>query len=127
MARGANVILVYVGSSENFGVFDALTYAVTDDIAPIVSVSYGSCEIDTSTTELNTYTNVTNEAAAQGQTVINSAGDSGSTTCYGDTDLNLVQQETPSVDFIADLPNVTGVGGQDNNARAINKRQTHKI
>ena len=111
MARGANVILVYVGDSVNLGVFDAMTYAVTDDIAPIISISYGDCELDNAASDIASYNNTTTEAAVQGQTVITSAGDSGSTTCFGDTYLSLAQQETPSVDVIADLPNVTGIGG----------------
>lgn len=110
-APGAQVIMIYAGDYPNIGAFDAVTYAVQHNVAPIISLSYGACELDISPSGLNTYNALAQQANVQGQTILTAAGDSGSTTCFGDTDLTLAQQETPSVDFIADLPNVTGIGG----------------
>ncbi len=111
IASGAGIDLVYTGDSPNYGVFDSVTYAVTEDIAPVITLSYGDCELNISTADLNSYNAVAEQATVQGQTLITSSGDSGSTTCYGDTNLSSAQQETPSVDFPASSPYYTGIGG----------------
>ncbi len=111
MAPGAAINFVYAGNSPNYSVFDAVTYAVTEDVAPVITLSYGSCEIDTSSSEVQQATQMGEQANAQGQTIIASTGDSGSTTCFGDQDLSLVEQETPAVDFPANVANITGLGG----------------
>ncbi len=111
IAPGAGIDLVYTGDSPNHDVFDAVTYAVTEDIAPIVTLSYGDCELNRSTADLNSYNAVAEQATVQGQTLITASGDNGSTTCHGDTDLSTAQQETPSVDFPASSPYYTGIGG----------------
>ena len=49
IARGATINFVYTGSSPNYGSFDAFGYAVTQNIAPIISISYGACELGLST------------------------------------------------------------------------------
>ncbi len=46
IAPGATIYFVYVGSSANFSVFDALTYAIDARTAPVITISYGSCESD---------------------------------------------------------------------------------
>ncbi len=111
MAPGANVYFVYTGNNPNYGAFDALTYAITEDIAPIVGVSYGDCELNFSPSDLNSFTSLASQANSQGQTVISAAGDDGSTTCYGITGLTTTQQQTPSVNVPSNLPTVTGIGG----------------
>ncbi len=47
IAKGlSNLYLVYAGDSPNYSVADSLMYAVSEDIAPVVSYSYGGCELD---------------------------------------------------------------------------------
>lgn len=111
MARGAQIIFVYTGDSFNYGVFSAITYSVMHNLAPIITVSYGSCELAFSSSTLAQYSALAQQASAQGQTIITSTGDAGSTSCFLDTNLTLAQQETPSVGVLADLANVTGIGG----------------
>jgi hypothetical protein len=114
IAPGANIYFVYTGSSSNTGAFGAAVYAIDEDIAPIISVSYGECEVnaqsDSAAIALNS---ALPQAAAQGQTVIAAAGDSGSTDCYGDTNLTTLQQETVSVDFPAYSQYVLAAGGSE--------------
>jgi subtilase family serine protease len=81
IAGNANIFLVYVGNNQNYDVFDALAFAITEDIAPVVSISYGSCESAMSATDLDQGNALFEQAAAQGQTLVASAGDSGSTAC----------------------------------------------
>ncbi len=110
MAPGATVYLVYVGNNGNYGVDDALAYAVTEDIAPVISISYGGCEPLTSATVLNADNTIYAQAVAQGQTILASAGDAGSEACFG-FDQPLAVQEQVAVSFPASSPYVTAVGG----------------
>jgi Pro-kumamolisin, activation domain/Subtilase family len=114
IASQANIFLVYVGDNQNYNVFDALAYAITENIAPVVSISYGFCESSMSQSELDQDNALYEEASAQGQTLVAAAGDSGSTACayytYADG-ITPAQQQALSVQFPASSPNVTTVGG----------------
>lgn len=110
IAKGANISFVYTGSEVNNGAFDAITYAVDNSIGTIISSSYGDCEADLGTFNLES---ILSRAASQGQTVLAAAGDDGVTDCYGITDLTATQQQTPAVDYPASSEYVTGVGGTE--------------
>jgi subtilase family serine protease len=114
IAYGANVFLVYVGANQTYDVFDSLAYAITSDIAPVISISYGACESVLSPADLDENNAVFEEAATQGQTIVASAGDSGSTACadYTTSDgVTVAQQQALAVNFPASSPYVTAVGG----------------
>lgn len=123
IAKGANILFVYTGNG-NYGAFDAMVYAITNRLAPIISISYGSCEPNMGQTNYNTYNGALQQAAAQGQTVIASAGDSGSTDCYGDTNLSTATQSALSADFPASSQYVTGMGGTEYLAADVAKGNT---
>ncbi len=112
IAKGANIVFVYTGSSPNYGAFDALGYAITNKLAPIISVSYGDCEVDLGTFYASENALI-QQAAAQGQTVVSASGDEGSTDCYQDTSLSVAQREAVSVDWPASSQYVTGMGGTE--------------
>ncbi|MGI4758430.1 MAG: Ig-like domain repeat protein, partial [Janthinobacterium lividum] len=65
----------------NDGVFTALSYAVTNNLAPILSLSYGGCESSLATYASTTLEPILKQANAQGQTVLVSSGDSGAAAC----------------------------------------------
>jgi subtilase family serine protease len=114
IAPQANIFLVYVGNNQNNNVFDALAYAITENIAPVVSISYGFCEPSLSQSDLDQSNALYEEASAQGQTLVAAAGDSGSTACayYTSADgVTPAEQQALSVQFPASSPNVTAVGG----------------
>lgn len=114
IAPGANTFLVYVGSNQNYDVFDALAFVITENIAPVVSISYGACESALSQSFLDQANTLYEQAAAQGQTLVASAGDNGSTACAYYTSaqgITTAQQQALSVDFPASSPYVTAVGG----------------
>lgn len=117
MAPGANLVFVYTGyqgSNATYGVYDSIAYAVDQKIGDIISLSYSSCE--TEVTLSNSYAQldaIFQQAAAQGQTVLAASGDSGSTSCSGDTDLTTAQQEAEVVNYPASSAYVTGVGGTE--------------
>jgi subtilase family serine protease len=114
IATGAKIIFVYTGNSNNNnGVFDSLTYAVDENIAPIISFSYGECETDYTSSTIKPYETVLAQAATQGQTVIVSSGDSGSTACSGYTHLTTTQQKALAVSYPASSAYVTAMGGTE--------------
>lgn len=104
VARGASI--VYVNSTD---AFTSLEYAIDQNLAQVVSVSYGSCEADWSGGALGWYQLLAEEASAQGMTVVAASGDAGAADC--DQTTEAAAQEGPAVDFPADIPEVTGVGG----------------
>ncbi len=113
MAPGADIYLVYVGNDLNYGAFDALQYAIDQDIAPIISVSYGECE-----PELGGYSleSTFQQAQTQGQTIIAASGDAGSTACYvspTSTSPSQTIQKAAAVSYPASSPLVTGMGGTE--------------
>jgi subtilase family serine protease len=112
IANKATIDFVYAGNSPYYGVFDAFVYAIQNDIAQIVTISYGECEPDLGISYYNQYESTFQQAAAQGQTVINSSGDSGSTGCYGDGNTTAYQEQV-AVSYPASSAYVTGVGGTE--------------
>jgi subtilase family serine protease len=114
IAQYANIFFVFVGADQNYSVMDALSFAITQRIAPVVSISYGVCETLLSPSDLDQYNSLFEEASAQGQTLVASSGDSGSTACapYSAAQgVTPVEQQALSVNFPASSPNVTAVGG----------------
>jgi subtilase family serine protease len=112
IAPGATIVFVYVGSDQNSSVFDALTYAITNRVAPILNISYGECEANLGQTQYTSLDAVLQQAAAQGQTIVSAAGDDGSTDCYGSTN-NVTTSEALGVDFPSSSQYVTGIGGTE--------------
>ncbi len=101
MAPGATQ-KIYIGPNSDSGVNDTYNQMVTDDVAQVISTSWGECEADSGTSELQTLDNIFVQAAAQGQAVFAASGDSGAYDC-GTSALG--------VDSPASDPNVVGVGG----------------
>ena len=111
LLKDAGIFFVYTGSSNNYDVFDALTFAVANDTSPVISISYGICEQLVSTTDLQQYNAVFEQAAAQGQTIVASSGDAGATACAPYSSGTTAQQQQLAVSFPASSPYVTAVGG----------------
>jgi subtilase family serine protease len=109
MAPSANIVFVNAPCAlpgTGCGV-DAMTWAVDNNLAPIVTSSYGLCEAGWGTTDIVNANAVFKQANAQGQTVVGSSGDSGATDC----DAGPSAMEGLTADFPASSPYVTGMGG----------------
>jgi subtilase family serine protease len=93
-----------------FDVFNnSLTQAIDQNLAPVISASYGECEVNAVQGNLTTsFFTLLQQANAQGQTLVASAGDSGATDCDNSV---AVATSGLAVDFPALMPNVTGIGG----------------
>jgi len=113
IATSANIFFVYVGGNQNYDIFDALGFAIDQDIAPVISVSYAICESLMSATEMDEGNSLFEQASAQGQTLVAASGDNGSTECtvFTNAGLTLTQQQALSVSYPASSPYVTAVGG----------------
>jgi subtilase family serine protease len=113
IATEANIFFVHVGANQNYDVFDSLAFAIDQNIAPVISVSYGICESLMSAADLDQGNALFEQATAQGQTIVAAAGDSGSTACvdFTSTGLSITQQQALSVSYPADSPYVTAIGG----------------
>lgn len=113
MAYGATIDFIYVGSNQNYSVFDALQYAIDNDTGSVINISYGACEASMSSSSFTALENVMEQAASQGQSIIAASGDTGSTGCYGTPGMSLTQQEVLSVSYPASSAYATGVGGTE--------------
>jgi subtilase family serine protease len=109
-----NPLFVFVGDNTSYSVFDSLGYAIDENLATVISISYGECEPLLSSSELEQWNALFEQANAQGQTIVASAGDSGSTACSVESTASGVtttERQAPAVNFPASSPNVTAVGG----------------
>jgi subtilase family serine protease len=113
IGTGATIYFVYVGNNANYSVFDSIQYAVDTRIAPIISISYGACETELSSSDFSTLESIMRQGASQGQSIIAASGDSGSSSCYGDSGLTAAQQKALVVAYPASSAYVTGLGGTE--------------
>jgi subtilase family serine protease len=107
VAKNADIIFVF--SSPNGGAFDAITFAIDNNLAPVISSSYGTCEALMS--GLSAFRASVQQGNAQGQTLIGPAGDSGAADCELQT--ATVATHGLAVDVPAAIPEVTGIGGSE--------------
>jgi len=115
VAPDATIDFVYTGDTDPQGVFDAMIYAVEQNIAPIVSVSYGSSESGLTPADAVFYESLGDSAALMGITVLIAAGDTGPTSGGGQA-----ARRGLSVSYPADIPTVVAVGGSQFNLTASN-------
>jgi trimeric autotransporter adhesin len=111
VAPKATIDLVIAGDTElSNGLWLAAEHAVYGNVAPILSVSFGNCE------EAFGYVNefissLWEQAAAQGQTVLVSSGDSGAAGC--DSPDSSYSWYGQAVNGLASTPYNVAVGGTD--------------
>ncbi|MGH9020658.1 MAG: hypothetical protein ACRDV0_06520, partial [Acidimicrobiales bacterium] len=103
MAPGAQIV-VYTGPNNSTGPNDILLQIADDDLATVVSTSWGDCETDPAN-DPTAEQPIFEQMAAEGQTMVASSGDSGSSDCSG------ITNNSPAVDDPASQPYVTSVGG----------------
>ena len=115
MAPSASILFVNAANVLPGGIGeDAMTQAIDQDLAPIITTSYGDCEAGWGSSFLNSTNQLFKEANAQGQTILAAAGDDGATDC----DAGPSATEGLAVDYPASSPNVTAMGGTQFNGDA---------
>jgi len=115
VAKNATIDFVVSESTETTAGIDlSAEYIIDNNLAPVMSESYGACELAFGTAGNQFYSGLWEQAAAQGITVMISSGDSGAAGC----DAN--QGTTPqgaqyglAVNGIASTPFNVAVGGTD--------------
>jgi len=113
VAPGATINLVVSAStSTSAGIDLSALYIIENNLAGVMSESYGACEKALGTTGNAFYNNLWEQAAAQGITVVVSSGDGGSAGC---DNFNSPQPATQglAVSGLASTPYNVSVGGTD--------------
>lgn len=113
VAPGATLIYVYGNDADS-----ALAYALDQDLAPVMSESFGLCELQSSSSFLESHLQM---GASLGITVLASSADSGAADCDlafnesgpGYPANNGVAREGLAVSYPASSPEVTGAGGTE--------------
>ena len=113
VARGATIDFVVSQTTQTtLGVDLSAEYIVDNNLAPVMSESYGVCELFIGTTGNAFYNALWQQAAAQGITVFISSGDQGSAVCDRDA---AQAQFGLTVSGFASTPYNVAVGGTDFN------------
>jgi hypothetical protein len=111
VAKGATIELVVSASTlTTSGVDLSALYIVDNNLAPVMSESYGACEFEMGVAGNQFYNQLWQQAAAQGITAFVAAGDSGSAVCDRDS---LIATQGLSVSGISSTPYDVAVGGTD--------------
>lgn len=104
VARDASIVFVYATD-----VMTAVQYAIDRDLGKVISVSYGSCEVETPAAEYDAFVSWAEQANAEGITWLAASGDNGAADCDDSQNPGL------AVDLPGSLPQVTSVGGTEFN------------
>ena len=116
IAKGAHIELVSAASTETTaGVDLAALYIVDNNLAPVMSESYGDCELFLGTTANAFEKALWQQAAAEGITVLVSSGDQGSAGCDPTGPNQNLAVHPMAVNGIASTPYNVAVGGTDFN------------
>ncbi|MGO9775296.1 MAG: Ig-like domain repeat protein [Terracidiphilus sp.] len=113
VAPGTTIMLyTSEGTALTDGLALAAMRAVEDDVAGVISTSYGECEQQLGQSGNAFWSALWQQAAAQGQTAFVSTGDGGSAGC-DDFDTQAVAYDGLQVNGIASTPYNVAVGGTD--------------
>jgi hypothetical protein len=115
IAPGATIIFV-TSDLNSGGVTNSMAWAIDNDLAPVVSESYGLCEAYATPPTLSSQDGVFKQGASQGMSIFAATGDSAAAICDSDVFNNpSVATLGQSVSYPASDPNVTAVGGTEFN------------
>jgi Pro-kumamolisin, activation domain/MBG domain (YGX type)/Bacterial Ig-like domain (group 3) len=110
LAPAANLIFMSCDQKPNQGIFTSMMALIDNNLSDIMSLSYGSSEQLFSAADYTSQDALFAQAAAQGQSIIVSAGDSGSDV----NDQNTAGTATSGYNVSGlGAPNVTVAGGTD--------------
>jgi hypothetical protein len=111
VAPGATINVVIAGSTDTTsGVDLAAAYAIDNEVAPILTYTYGGCEAALGPTENAFYNALWQQAAAEGITVLVAAGDNGAAGC-DNPNSGLPASQGFAVNGAASTPYNVAVGG----------------
>jgi subtilase family serine protease len=115
VAKGATIdLVVSEGTETTAGVDLSALYIIDNNLAPVMTESYGTCEAFTLASGLAFYNTLWEQGAAQGITILIASGDSGSAGC-DDPSSEVAAQYGQAVGGNASTPFNVAVGGTDFN------------
>ena len=109
-AVARNASLIFVNSAS---MFVASIYAIDQNLAPVISSSFGFCE-QKEVSAADLFQSVIQQANSQGITYVAASGDAGPSTC-DNFDVSPLATNGMGVGFPASIPEVTAVGGTEFN------------
>ncbi len=112
IAKNATILFVISQTTSTDGVDLSAQYIVNNNLAPIMSTSFGACEFGMSATEQNFWNTLWAQAASQGITSFVSSGDSGAAGCDAS---NAVSGSRTGINGVASTVNNIAVGGTEFN------------
>jgi subtilase family serine protease len=112
VARDATILFIKCDTSHG-GVGTSAQYAIDNDVAPVISMSYGGCESSNGQTNALAFQSLVQKANTEGITFLASSGDSGSAGCDSSDETTATQGL--AVNIPASIPEVTAVGGTEFN------------
>ena len=101
--------IIYVNSTD---VMQSFQYAIEQNLAPIISTSYGDCEKNFTGRETNILVALAQQANAQGITILGPTGDTGAADCDWRNNQTIAARGL-AVDMPGSLPYVTAAGGTE--------------
>jgi subtilase family serine protease len=103
-------LVVSKSTATTDGVDLSEVYIIDNNLADVMSESFGGCEADFTSTEATGIASLAQQAAAQGITYVVAAGDSGSAGCDNPHTQTLASHPA-SVNMLASTPYTVAVGG----------------
>ena len=107
-AVAPNATIIYVNSKD--AVLESVPYAVSNNLGPIISVSFAGCEAG-NTESLDSFRATVQEANSYGMTLVFASGDTGAAGC--DSKTATIAVDGLAVNYPASIPEVTAVGGTE--------------
>jgi len=114
-APGAAVdLMIAADTATSSGLFTAAQYNVDTKLDPVMTISFGGCEVDNGLANTDYVDNLASAGAMEGITTLVSSGDSGAAGC--ETSFKPVTgTQVASINFICSSSYVTCVGGTEFN------------
>jgi subtilase family serine protease len=109
-AIAPNAIVLFVYSPN---VFNSVEYAIDNALAPVISFSFGGCELRITESQATALESEAQKANLEGITWVASSGDSGAAACEDQNGTATAATTGMSVNIPASLPEVTSVGGTE--------------
>jgi hypothetical protein len=114
VAKNANIVLVYTFSTATTdGAMASALYIIDNNLAPIMSFSYGNCELAYGTAGNAAYNSMWQQGATEGISEFVAAGDQGSAACDGGQEAPYEAEFGLAVNGSSSTPYDVAVGGTD--------------
>jgi subtilase family serine protease len=111
IAPGAKIVLVEAPTDSSQSLADAAQYAISHRLGSVISQSYVVSESAMGSSLEQTYDSIYRQAAAEHITVLAASGDTGAATYANSSNGTWTYYDHPAVNWPADDPYVTAVGG----------------